>query len=152
MTFSRRTKAKAIFRLSSSERFPCRDCLSIIPHISACMLILLLGLFLAAPLTAQENKKAEAQLRTVHGTVIDKDEAPVPSSVVYLLNMKTQAVRTYIADDGGAYRFSGLDPNVDYEVHAEHNDLESPTRTVSSFDSRKDIELVLKLSHKKTPH
>jgi len=69
--------------------------------------------------------------------------------VVYLLNVKTQAVKTYIADDAGNYRFSGLDPNVDYEVHAEHNDMTSPTHTVSSFDSRRDVELVLKLSRKK---
>jgi hypothetical protein len=70
--------------------------------------------------------------------------------VVYLLNVKTQAVKTYIADDAGNYRFSGLDPNVDYEVHAEHEDMTSSTRTVSSFDSRRDVEMVLKLSHKKS--
>lgn len=114
------------------------------------ILTIALGLVVAAPLGAQADKKAEAQLRTVHGSVLDKDETPVPSSVVYLLNEKTQAVKTYISDDAGAYRFSGLDPNVDYEIHAEHDDLQSSTRTVSSFDSRKDIEVILKLAHKKT--
>lgn len=116
-------------------------------------IVLILALAVVAPLKtgAQEDKKAEAQLRTVHGSVVDKNDAPVPSSVVYLVNTKTQAVRTYISDDAGEYRFSGLDPNVDYEVHAEHNDLQSSTRTVSSFDSRKDIEVVLKLAHKKPP-
>jgi hypothetical protein len=39
---------------------------------------------------------------------------------------------------------------VDYEVHAEHEDMTSSTRTVSSFDSRRDVEMVLKLSHKKS--
>ena len=102
--------------------------------------------------SAQSNQKAEAELRTIHGTVIDKNETPVPSSVVYLLNVKTQAVKTYITDDAGAYRFSGLDPNVDYEVHSEHDDVSSATRTVSSFDSRRDIEVILKLSHKKPAH
>ena len=116
------------------------------------MLTIALGLVAVLPLAAQEDKKAEAQLRTVHGSVLDKDETPVPSSVVYLLNAKTQAVKTYISDDAGAYRFSGLDPNVDYEIHAEHDDLQSSTRTVSSFDSRKDIEVILKLAHKKTAH
>ena len=109
-----------------------------------------LSLVVSLPLAAQEDKKAEAQLRTLHGSVVDKDETPVASSVVYLLNVRTQAVKTYIADDAGVYRFSGLDPNVDYEIHAEHNELHSATRTLSSFDSRKDIEVVLKLSHKKT--
>lgn len=94
----------------------------------------------------------EPELRTVHGSVVDKDENPVPSSVVYLKNVKTQGVKTYIADDSGDYRFSGLDPNVDYEIHAEHNDMTSSLRTISSYDSRRDINLVLKLAHKKNEH
>jgi hypothetical protein len=116
-------------------------------------IFLLLVLIVALPGRAQEEtkaqKKAEAQLRVLHGSVIDKDENPIASSVVYLKNLKSQAVKTYIADDSGNYRFSGLDPNVDYEIHAEHDDLTSPTRTVSSFDSRRDIEVVLKLLRKK---
>ena len=112
-------------------------------------LLVALGLLVARPAAAQK-KKGEQELRTVHGSVIDKSENPVPASVVYLLNVKTQAVKTYIADDAGSFRFSGLDPNVDYEVHAEHGDLMSPTRTVSSFDSRRDIGVVLKLSHPKS--
>lgn len=113
------------------------------------VVVMALGIAFALPAAAQD-KKSDAQLRTIRGTVIDKDETPTPSGVVYLLNVKTQAVKTYIADDAGLYRFSGLDPNVDYEVHAEHNDMTSPTRTVSSFDSRRDVEIVLKLSRKKS--
>ncbi|MGA8222845.1 MAG: carboxypeptidase-like regulatory domain-containing protein [Candidatus Acidiferrales bacterium] len=108
-------------------------------------------LAIALPARAQtkDQKRAEAQLRTVHGSVLDKDENPVASGVVYLKNLKSQAVKTYIADDAGNYRFSGLDPNVDYEIHAEHNDATSPTRTISNYDSRRDIEVMLKLSRKK---
>lgn len=113
--------------------------------------LLALGIAFALPAGAQD-KKSDAQLRTIRGTVLDKDETPTPAGVVYLLNVKTQAVKTYIADDAGNYRFSGLDPNVDYEVHAEHNDMTSATRTISSFDSRRDVEMVLKLSHKKSEH
>ena len=116
--------------------------------------VLLLGLWMALPAHAQEEskaqKKAEAQLKVLHGSVIDKSENPVPSGVVYLKNVKSQAVKTYIADDSGNYRFSGLDPNVDYEIHAEHDDMTSAIRTVSSFDSRRDIEVTLKLSKKKS--
>lgn len=113
-----------------------------------------LVLFLAAwtsPAVCQNNK-AEAQLRTVHGSTLDASDNPVPSSVVYLVNVKTQSITTRITDDSGAYRFSGLDPNVDYEIHAEHADMTSATRTISSFDSRRDIEVILKLSHKKPAH
>jgi Carboxypeptidase regulatory-like domain len=115
---------------------------------------LILGLPAAPPSRAQDSnrdKKAEAELRTIHGAVLDKDENPAPSSIVYLLNRKTQAVRTYIADGSGNYRFSGLDPNADYEVHAEHGDLVSGTRTITSFDSRRDMELTFKLTKKRPP-
>lgn len=109
---------------------------------------LLMTVFIALPATAQD-KKAEAELRTVHGSVVDGSENPVPSGVVYLVNVKTQTVKTYIADEQGNYRFSGLDPNADYEIHAEHGDMTSATRTISSFNSSRDIEVVLKVSHKK---
>jgi Carboxypeptidase regulatory-like domain len=114
--------------------------------------LMALILSIALPASAQDQK-GDLQLRTIHGTVVDKDENPAPASVVYLLNVKTQSVKTYIADNAGLYRFSGLDPNIDYEVHAEKDNMTSATRTVSSFDSRRDIEVVLKLSHlKKSAH
>jgi hypothetical protein len=113
-------------------------------------LIFCLAMVPPARAQAYGQKKGEAQLRTVHGSVLDKEENPVPSSVVYLRNLKSQAVKTYIADDSGNYRFSGLDPNVDYEIHAEHGDATSPIRTISSYDSRRDIEVMLKLSRKKS--
>src|SRR5579863_485761 len=91
----------------------------------------------------------QAELRTVRGAVLDKAEDPVASAVVYLKNVRTLAVKTYISDKSGEYRFSGLDPNVDYEVHAETESLTSNTRTVSSFDSRKDIVISLKLDKEK---
>lgn len=116
------------------------------PRIVAPVIIVGLALFCGSSLLAQ---KGEPELRTVHGSVIDSGENPVASAVVYLVNVKTQAVKTYIADEMGNYRFSGLDPNTDYEVHAEHGDLTSSTRTVSSFNSSRDIEVVLKLTHKK---
>jgi hypothetical protein len=113
------------------------------------ILLMLLAAFSTTAQQTKDQKKAEAQLRTVHGVVEDKDEDPVPASIVYLLNVKTQAVRTSFADEKGLYRFSGLDPNVDYEIHAEHEDMTSSTRTISSFDSRRDIEITLKVSRKK---
>lgn len=99
----------------------------------------------AAP--AQDDR--ESRLRTVRGHVVDKDDAPVAGSVVYLKNLKTNSVRTTIANDDGTYRISGLDPNVDYEIHAEDKDSVSATRKVSSFDSRREIVVHLKISKKK---
>jgi hypothetical protein len=81
--------------------------------------------------------------------VIDGNQNPVATSVIYLKNVRTQAIKTHIADDAGTYRFSGLDPNVDYEIHAERGELMSPVKTITSFDSRKDIEINLKLDRKR---
>jgi hypothetical protein len=89
------------------------------------------------------------QLRTVHGEVMDKSDNAVASAIVFLKNTHTNAVRSYITDEQGNYRFSGLDPNVDYEIHAEKDTLKSATRTVSSFDSKKEIVINLKIDRKK---
>lgn len=99
--------------------------------------------------TAAPAQRTDSQLRTVRGAVVDKDDNLVPTGVVYLSNLRSRTVKTYIADNNGQYRFSGLDPNVDYEIHAEHNDMTSAKRTVSSFDSRREIVINLKLDKNK---
>src|SRR5262245_10478862 len=97
------------------------------------LLVVAITLLFAALVAKGQDSKREAQLRTVHGIVSDKSDSPVPASVVFLKNVRTNAVRSYIADHEGNYKFSGLDPNVDYEVHAEKEGAKSTTRTVSSF-------------------
>ena len=105
---------------------------------------------LLATVATAQDKKREAQLRTVRGVVTDKGDNPLNGSVVFLKNMRTNSVRSSYTDDSGGYRFSGLDPNSDYELHAEKDTEKSTTRTVSSFDSRKDIVLNLKIEKKKS--
>ena len=116
------------------------------PRAAALALIFLL----LASVAAAQGAKHESQLRTVRGLVMDKSEAPVPSGVVFLKNTRTNAVRSYISDDQGNYRFSGLDPNTDFEIHAEKDGAQSTTRTISSLDSKKDIVLNLKIDKKKS--
>ena len=78
----------------------------------------------------------QPQLRTLQGTVTAGIQ-PASEAIVYLKNTRTLAVKTFIADKNGTYRFSSLSPNVDYEVYAEQNGKRSDTKTLSSFDSRK---------------
>ena len=106
-------------------------------------------LLMAAVVVAQSGKK-ETQLRTVRGVVADKSDKPVQNSVVFLKNLRTNVVISHFTDAEGSYRFTGLDPNVDYEIHAEANDEKSAARTVTSLDSRKEITLNLKLDRKKS--
>lgn len=114
------------------------------------LVVLLIALLAGAALADQEKdqKRREAQLRTVKGQVLDSNEDPIATAVVYLKNTRTLAVKTQITDDHGNYRFSGLDPNVDYELSAKYKDDSSSTRTVSSFDTRKEITLHLKIKTK----
>jgi hypothetical protein len=92
----------------------------------------------------------QSQLRTVRGTVIDKDENPVETAVVYLKNLHSNDIVTHLSASDGQFRFSGLDLNVDYEIHAEHEGMSSSSHSVSNFDTRKEFVLTLKLDHKKS--
>jgi Carboxypeptidase regulatory-like domain len=109
----------------------------------------ILSLLLVGCAAAQGGKHDAANLKTVRGEVLDKSDNPVGTAVVFLKNVRSNQVRSYIADSRGNYRFSGLDPNADYELHAEKDGEKSQTRNVSSFESRLDIVLNLKLEHKK---
>ena len=119
---------------------------------SIALVFLLIATLSAAAAPQDKDKEAakhEASLKSVRGLVTDKAESPIPASVVFLKNNRSNAIRSYIADDAGNYRFSGLDPNVDYEIHAEKDGAKSQTRTISSFDSKKEIILNLKIDKKK---
>ena len=114
------------------------------------IVVLAVVLLFLVSLAGAQDAKHESQLRSVHGIISDKAETPIPAAVVFLKNTRTNAVRSYIADDTGNYRFSGLDPNTDYELHAEKDGAKSPTRTISSFESRKEIVVNLKIDAKKS--
>ena len=115
--------------------------------------LLMAAVTIAAPPQPQDKDKEaakhEASLKSVHGLVTDKGESPIAASVVFLKNNRSNAIRSYIADESGNYRFSGLDPNVDYEIHAEKDGAKSQTRAISSFDSKKEIIINLKIDKKK---
>jgi Carboxypeptidase regulatory-like domain len=112
--------------------------------------IVALAALAATILFAQDKPKGkESELRTVRGTVVDKDETPVETAVVYLKNVHTQDIITHLSDSDGTFRFSGLDLNIDYEIHAEREGMTSATRSISNFDTRKEFVLTLKLDRKK---
>jgi hypothetical protein len=58
-------------------------------------------------------------------------------------------VITHLSDSDGTFRFSGLDLNVDYDIHAEKDGWTSASRSISNFDTRKEFVLTLKLDRKK---
>jgi len=108
----------------------------------------LLAALAAAPGRAQ-NDRREPLLKTVHGQVVNKSEDPISGAIVYLKNVQSKTVKSMFTDDSGHYRFSGLDANADYEIHAEFKGDSSDTRRISTLDGRKDIYLILTIVHKK---
>jgi len=106
-------------------------------------ILVLVVLVAAGAFVQSQGKEKPPELRTVHGLVVDKDENPLSNGVIYLENMKTKDVQSHISEDDGSYSFSGMDPNVDYQIYAVHGALISSTHTISSFDSRMDVHLDL---------
>jgi Carboxypeptidase regulatory-like domain len=109
-------------------------------------LALLLALFLSAGVIfAQKKNKGEEQNRSVQGTVTTEDGSLAVGAEVQLKNTKNLQIRSYVTQKEGTYFFHGLSPDVDYEVKAQYNGVWSSSKTVSSFDSRKDVTLDLKI-------
>lgn len=86
--------------------------------------------------------------RTLTGHVVDGQDEPAGKAVVYLKNTKTLAIKTYITDSDGNYHFPALAPNVDYEVYAERAGARSDVKTLSGFDSRKQVNINLRIHNK----
>jgi len=84
--------------------------------------------------------------RIAEGKVVDKAGNPIGGAVVYLKDSRTNAVKTYIADDAGQYRFGNLSQNTDYELWAESSGVRSKSKTISSFNSDNHFYFTLKVS------
>ena len=113
-------------------------------------LLMLALIWLAGPGLAQskKDKDAEANLRSVQGQVTNPEGNAVGGAVVHLKNTKTLQVRSFITKTDGTYSFQGLNTNVDYELKAESQGASSDSRTLSSFDSRNQAVINLKLNKK----
>ena len=54
-------------------------------------------------------------------------------------------VKSYIASDDGSYRFGQLAQTTDYTVWAEHEGRKSAVKSISSFDTRNQFNIMLKI-------
>ena len=93
--------------------------------------------------SAAAQKGATGKVLT--GKVLDRQDNPLPSAVVYLTDTRTRAVKTYIVSQDGMYRFTAMSANVDYEVYAQINGKKSDTKMVSQFDNRSQVNINLKV-------
>jgi hypothetical protein len=100
---------------------------------------------LVVPGTAVYAQQRGPVQRVVQGKVVDKADTPIKGAVVFLKDDHTLAVKSYITDDQGSYRFGQLTPNTDYEVWAEVDGKKSAVKTISSFDNKNQFFINLKI-------
>lgn len=98
-------------------------------------------LFSPPPAAAQ----AAAAPRVVEGKVQTAGGAAAQGAIVYLKNSKTLEVRTYISSADGSYRFGQLSSDADYTLWAEYQGKKSKEKSVSSFDTKKTFQILLKV-------
>jgi hypothetical protein len=102
--------------------------------------------------SAPAQKKADKNpLRDVTGVVSDAAGKPVNGAIVQLKNTKTLQIISFITKEQGDYYFHGLSPDIDFEITASFSGKFSNVHTLSSFDSRKQAVINLKLDRDKQP-
>jgi Carboxypeptidase regulatory-like domain len=114
-------------------------------HVVVLGLMLLLSFAVSA---YAKDKEKDTTGRLLTGKVLDHHDNPLPDAIVYLSNTRTHAVKSYIIGADGAYHFPELSPNIDYEVYAQYKGHKSDTKTVSQFDDRKVVNIILRVDLK----
>ena len=116
---------------------------------SRAVLVALVGLFLLSAVAIAQfgppQKKDKTVGRLLFGKVLDKQDNPLSDAVVYVTNTRSRAVKTYIVGQDGTYRFPALSTAIDYEVYAQYKGGKSDTKTLSQFDERTQVYIVLKV-------
>jgi hypothetical protein len=96
----------------------------------------------SGPLAAQAQNLG---LRTVTGSVVDGNSVPVARATVFLKNQKSKTISSYSTTEKGRFQFAQVNMNVDYDLWAEKNGRKTAVKVVSTWDTRKEFEVELKM-------
>ena len=83
--------------------------------------------------------------RVVNGIVLDAQSNAVSGATVFLRDIKTKAIRSYTSTKDGHFRFAQVNMTVDYDLWAEKDGKKSAMKTISSWDTRKEVQTEIKL-------
>jgi len=89
---------------------------------------------------------AQATQRSVQGRVVNQNDVPIRSAIVYLSDQRTLTVESYITQEDGAYRFEQLSPNDDYKLWAKVDGKNSRPKILSSFDDRSVFRVIIRIN------
>jgi hypothetical protein len=106
----------------------------------------LVALFLALMCALALAQKTTT--KTLQGRVFGSGDTPLSGAIVYLEDSKTNDIRSFISTDNGSYRFGQLSTDTDYQVWARYKNAKSPTKAVSSYDSRTEVTIDLHIKTK----
>ena len=99
------------------------------------------GAWNAAPAVQAQN----LGMRTVSGAVLDAAATPVVGATVFLKDQKTKEIRSFTSVEKGHFYFASVNKVDDYDLWAEKDGKKSETRTVSSWDTRAQFIVDLKM-------
>ena len=85
-----------------------------------------------------KNEK-ESNTRTIDGIVKDASDNPLADAIVQLKNTKTSNIVNFSTKDDGRYVFRDLPMDINFELLAKHDNLITPVKKVSIYDTRKHI-------------
>ena len=94
------------------------------------------------PFTAEAQNLGQ---RVVIGAVVDANAAPVAGATVFLKDMKSKAIRSYTTTEKGRFRFAGVNMAEEHELWAAKDGRKTAVKNISSWDTRKEFEVELKL-------
>jgi len=97
---------------------------------------------LLGPCTAQAQNIGQ---RVVSGYVVDASATPLVGATVFLRNVKTKSIRSFTSVADGKFRFAQVNMAEDHELWAEKDGKKSAPKSISSWDTRKEFEVELKI-------
>lgn len=113
---------------------------------------LLLGLALIWGLLCGEARpqgdEEGPRTKSIRGHVAGPDGKSQPGAKVFVRNVKNETTTILITDEKGLFAIFGLEPAIDYEVHAEYQQLSSRVLAISSMLKRYDNVLNFKLAER----
>lgn len=108
----------------------------------------LISAFLLVTLISSVAFAQSSAPKSLQGKVLSNEDTPLSGAIVYLQDSKTNTIRSFISTSDGSYRFGQLASDTDYQVWAQYKGIKSATKTISSYDSRKQVTIDLRIKTK----